>query len=139
MLAIRIMLGGAKACVRRTARQPAGVVTIGYEQRSLEAYLNELLRAGVTLVFDVRRNPLSRKYGFSKGTLSNACEGLGIAYAHVPELGIASEDRRGLTTQADYDGLFASYEQEFGVDFLIQKSINHVIDSKLQVGKCNSS
>ena len=28
---------------------------------------------------------------------------------------------------------FASYEQEFDVDFLIQKSINHVIDSKLQV------
>lgn len=28
---------------------------------------------------------------------------------------------------------FASFEQEFGVEFLIQKSINHVIDSKLQV------
>lgn len=33
---------------------------------------------------------------------------------------------------------FASFEQEFGVDFLIQKSINHVIDGKLQVKYCNS-
>lgn len=102
----------ARIAAARPARQPAGVVTIGYEGRSLEAYLNELLGAGVTLVFDVRRNPLSRKYGFSKGTLSNACEGLGIGYAHAPELGIASEDRRGLATRADYDALFASYERE---------------------------
>lgn len=89
----------------------AGVVTIGYEGRSLEAYLNELLTAGVTLLCDVRRNPLSRKYGFSKGTLSKACEGVGIRYEHLPELGIASEDRRDLETQADYDALFADYER----------------------------
>lgn len=89
----------------------AGVVTIGYEGRSLEAYLNELLTAGVTVLCDVRRNPLSRKYGFSKGTLSKACEGVGIRYEHLPELGIASEDRRDLETQADYDALFVEYER----------------------------
>jgi uncharacterized protein (DUF488 family) len=87
-------------------------VTIGYEGRSLESYLNELLRAAVTVLCDVRRNPLSRKYGFSKGTLSKACEGVGIRYAHLPELGIASEQRRELHTQADYDALFADYERE---------------------------
>ena len=92
--------------------QPAGLVTIGYEGRSLESYLNELLRAGVTLLCDVRRNPLSRKYGFSKGTLSKACEGVGIRYEHLPELGIDSEERRDLKTQADYDALFADYERK---------------------------
>ena len=102
----------ARIAAARPARQAAGLVTIGYEGRSLESYLNELLRAGVTLLIDVRRNPLSRKYGFSKRTLSNACEGVGIAYTHAPELGIASEDRRGLETQADYDALFATYEQD---------------------------
>jgi uncharacterized protein (DUF488 family) len=60
----------------------------------------------------VRRNPLSRKYGFSKGTLSKGCEGVGIRYEHLPELGIASEERRELNTQADYDALFAVYERE---------------------------
>ncbi len=89
----------------------AGLVTIGYEGKSLEHYLNQLLKAGVTLLCDVRRNPLSRKYGFSKSTLSKACEGVGIRYEHLPQLGIDSEDRKGLNTQADYDVLFAEYER----------------------------
>ena len=58
---------------------------------------------------DVRRNPISRKYGFSKTTLARACDGLGIRYEHLPEFGIASEQRQGLDTQADYDALFAEY------------------------------
>jgi uncharacterized protein (DUF488 family) len=60
----------------------------------------------------VRRNPLSRKYGFAKSTLSKACEGVGIRYEHLPELGIASAERRELKTQADYDALFAVYERD---------------------------
>ncbi len=88
----------------------AGLCTIGYEGRSLECYLNLLIQGGVTLLCDVRRNPLSRKYGFSKGTLAKGCEGIGIHYEHLPELGIASEDRRGLETQADYDALFSEYK-----------------------------
>ena len=89
-----------------------GLVTIGYEGKSLERYLNLLLRDGVTILCDVRRNPLSRKYGFSKSTLSKACEGVGIRYEHLPELGIASEERRDLKTQADYDALFGDYERK---------------------------
>lgn len=89
-----------------------GLVTIGYEGKTLERYLNQLLQAGVTLLCDVRRNPLSRKYGFSKGTLSNACDGVGIRYEHLPELGINSEERQELVTQADYDALFETYERE---------------------------
>lgn len=96
----------------RPKRAEAGLVTIGYEGRSLEAYLNLLLKNSVTLLCDVRRNPLSRKYGFSKGTLSKACEGVGIRYEHLPELGIASEARRALKTQADYDALFIEYERQ---------------------------
>lgn len=93
-------------------RGPAGLVTIGYEGRSLESCLNELVRDGVTLLCDVRRNALSRKYGFSKGTLSHACEGVGIRYEHLPELGIASEERQRLDTPADYRVLFTRYRRE---------------------------
>jgi uncharacterized protein (DUF488 family) len=96
----------------RPKKAPAGLVTIGYEGRSLEAYLNLLLKNSVTLLCDVRRNPLSRKYGFSKKTLTHACEGVGLRYEHLPELGIDSEERRELKTQADYDALFAEYERK---------------------------
>jgi hypothetical protein len=101
----------AVAKARPPKTQP-GLLTLGYEGRNLEAYLNVLLRNSVTLLCDVRRNPLSRKYGFSKSTLSKACEGVGIRYEHLPELGIASEERQELVTQADYDALFAEYERK---------------------------
>ncbi|NUQ38072.1 MAG: DUF488 domain-containing protein [Caldilineales bacterium] len=96
----------------RSAPQRAALSTIGYEGRTLESYLNGLLKAGVSLLCDVRRNPISRKYGFSKSTLAKGCEGVGIRYEHLPELGIASEQRRSLETQADYDALFEEYERE---------------------------
>jgi uncharacterized protein (DUF488 family) len=110
------VLRSASDRARVEAAQPVkrgpGLVTIGYEGKSLEAYLNLLLQDSVTLLCDVRRNPLSRKYGFSKSTLKNACENVGLCYEHLPELGIASEERRELNTQADYDALFAAYEKQ---------------------------
>lgn len=92
-------------------RRP-GIVTVGYEGRTLEEYLNLLIGNGVTMLCDVRRNPISRKYGFSKSTLANACSAVGIAYEHMPQLGIASEDRRELNTRADYDALFEAYRRD---------------------------
>jgi uncharacterized protein (DUF488 family) len=104
----------ARAAVEAARPRPgtAGICTIGYEGHSLEAYLNLLLKSGVTVLCDVRRNPLSRKYGFSKKTLSSSCEGVGIRYEHLPELGIDGQRRRELETQADYDALFADYERD---------------------------
>ena len=85
--------------------------TIGYEGRTQDEYLGLLREAGVTLLADVRRNPISRKKGFSKNTLAQGCAAVGIRYEHLPELGIASEQRQSLDTQADYDALFADYER----------------------------
>jgi uncharacterized protein (DUF488 family) len=114
-IAKKLLRGDASALQRIEATRPtrvAGLSTIGYEGLSLEGYLNRLLRAGVTVLCDVRRNPLSRKYGFSKRTLAKGCEGVGIRYEHIPELGIDSVDRQGLDTQADYDTLFDRYERD---------------------------
>jgi uncharacterized protein (DUF488 family) len=36
---------------------------------------------------------------------------VGIRYEHLPELGIASDKRKTLETQSDYDELFAEYER----------------------------
>lgn len=113
---LRRVLKGDRATQRRIQharpkRQPAPLSTVGYEGRTVEGYLNALLKAGVTLLCDVRRNPISRKYGFSKGALAEACEAVGIRYEHVPELGISSEYRRELNSQADYDRLFRDYKR----------------------------
>ncbi len=83
--------------------------TIGYEGISLEEYLNRLLKNDVKVLVDVRNNPLSMKYGFSKNQLQRYCNSLGIEYVHYPEVGIQSEQRQELNTQADYDKLFSLY------------------------------
>lgn len=83
--------------------------TLGYEGLSIEQYINVLLKHNIQLLVDVRKNAMSMKYGFSKKTLQTACETVGIIYEHYPELGIVSDKRKNLETQADYDTLFAEY------------------------------
>jgi uncharacterized protein (DUF488 family) len=86
--------------------------TIGYEGLSLEEFLNKLIIHDIKVLCDVRKNPLSKKYGFSKNQLKKACEGVGIEYVHIPEVGIRSDKRRNLQTQSDYNKLFAFYRMD---------------------------
>ncbi|MDD3738006.1 MAG: DUF488 family protein [Lentimicrobiaceae bacterium] len=85
--------------------------TIGYEGITLETYINKLIINGVNVLCDVRKNAFSQKYGFSKKTLELACKGTDIEYVHIPDLGIVSDKRQELRTQADYDALFREYEK----------------------------
>jgi len=100
-----------KVDAARPSRKTPGLLTIGYEGKSLETYLNQLIKAGVALLCDVRRNPLSRKYGFSKSTLSQACRTVGIDYEHIPDLGIASSERRNISHKEDYVERFVAYRK----------------------------
>jgi len=84
--------------------------TIGYEGVTPEAYLNKLLRNNVHVLVDVRKNALSMKYGFSKSHLKRFCESVGIEYIHLPQVGIQSDKRKSLNSQADYDALFEEYK-----------------------------
>jgi uncharacterized protein (DUF488 family) len=86
--------------------------TIGYEGISLEAYLNRLIKNDVKVLVDVRSNALSMKFGFSKTQLKTFCGNLNIEYLHIPEVGIQSNQRQELKTQADYDNLFAIYKRK---------------------------
>ena len=87
------------------------IYTIGYEGLSFESYVNQLLKHDVRLLCDVRKNPLSRKFGFSKGILSRLLPKLGIEYLHMPDLGIRSEMRQELNSAADYEKLLKAYRK----------------------------
>ena len=63
------------------------------------------------MLCDVRKNPLSRKLGFSKEKLQHITEQIGIKYVHIPALGIESEKRTDLKTSDDYENLFAEYSR----------------------------
>lgn len=94
---------------QRMVNDTAILFTIGYEGGSLENYLNRLIKNDVKVLVDVRNNPVSMKFGFSKNQLKRYCESLGIQYIHFPEVGIISDKRQELNSQEDYDRLFADY------------------------------
>lgn len=62
------------------------LVTVGYEGRSLDELIAELVEAGVERLVDVRELPLSRRRGFSKTALGDALRDAGIEYVHVKAL-----------------------------------------------------
>jgi uncharacterized protein (DUF488 family) len=95
----------------RSFEEETVLFTIGYEGISLESYLNKLIKNNIKVLCDVRKNALSMKYGFSKTQLKNACNGVGIEYVHIPEVGIDSDQRQELKSQSDYDVLFEKYKE----------------------------
>lgn len=87
------------------------VFSVGYEGRSIDCYINTLIENDIALVCDVRKNPISRKYGFSKTTMKDLLGVMSIEYRHLPELGINSEKRRHLASEEDYSWLFREYKR----------------------------
>ena len=67
--------------------------TIGYEQTPPRAVLDELQRAGVKLLVDVRAIASSRRPGFSKTQLAAGLDERGIGYVHLRGLGTPKEGR----------------------------------------------
>lgn len=112
-MAARLLNAQEREAVQRSLPPagPEGLYTIGYEGLDLDAFLNKLIRARIAVLCDVRRNAFSMKYGFSKKQLQSACEGVGIRYEHLPDVGISSDERQELNTQADRDALFARYAE----------------------------
>jgi uncharacterized protein (DUF488 family) len=94
------------------SREAQTLFTIGYEGKSIEEFVNILIKNDVKLLCDVRKNPLSRKFGFSKNKLKHIVETVDIKYIHFPALGIDSCKRSVLETKADYQRLFADYAKE---------------------------
>ena len=100
------------SCFRKSTAWAACYYTIGYEGKDIDAFLNELIQNNIQVLVDVRRNPFSLKFAFTKIKLQEYLEKRGIEYVHLGELGIEGEKRKGLETKEDYDALFREYEQE---------------------------
>ena len=86
--------------------------TIGYEGLTIDAYLNKLISNNIKALVDVRWNPNSMKYGFSKAKLRYYVEKAGLRYYHIPDLGIPSSLRKELETPEDYFSLLQYYQSE---------------------------
>ncbi|MEM8810360.1 MAG: DUF488 family protein [Cyanobacteria bacterium P01_G01_bin.38] len=85
------------------------IYTAGYEGKTVDEFLNLLMRSGIRRLIDVRFNPISRRYGFHKSTLKRLCSSLDIDYQHLPGLGIPGSARADLTSLDSYIALFKEY------------------------------
>lgn len=122
------------ACVEKAAAimttTEKTIYTIGYEGIQFEDYINKLIKNGIELLCDVRKNPLSRKFGFGQRSLSTLLPKFGIEYLHIPELGIDSQNRKDLKTRDDYEALFSDYrkslpERHVGLTRILQQFKSH--------------
>jgi uncharacterized protein (DUF488 family) len=71
------------------------LVSIGYEGKTVDDLVAQLLEQGVRVLVDVRLTPLSRKPGLSKTKLSEALAAVGIGYVHHRALGNPKDNRAG--------------------------------------------
>jgi uncharacterized protein (DUF488 family) len=97
---------------RRKKKRPVAekaIYTAGYEGKTVDEFLNLLMESGISRLIDVRSNPISRRYGFHKSTLTRLCGSLEIDYQHLPELGIPGSERDHIDSAAKYTSLFKNY------------------------------
>ncbi|WP_308258057.1 DUF488 domain-containing protein [Pseudonocardia lacus] len=71
------------------------LLTVGYEGRSAEEVVDDLVAKDVSLLVDVRLTPISRKPGLSKRGLAERLAAAGIEYLHLRALGNPVDNRDG--------------------------------------------
>jgi len=80
--------------------------TIGYEGATLSDFIRTLKASGIEVLIDVRERAQSRRRGFSKSSLAESLDAVGIEYTHFRELGDPKEGR-----EAARSGNIAEFRQ----------------------------
>ena|SRR5438105_6767419 len=99
-----------KAKQKTKAAKTRPLFTIGYEQAKPAAVLNELKRAKIELLADIRAVAASRRPGFSKRQLAASLDAAGIGYIHLQKLGTPAEGRAA-ARGGDTDALWRIYDK----------------------------
>jgi uncharacterized protein (DUF488 family) len=91
---------------------PIAIYTIGYEGASVDRFFNACVQKGIRQLLDVRNNPWSRKWGFTKKKLSEFCQNMKMKYLHIPELGVPREIRNN-SADSESNGELLDYYEKF--------------------------
>jgi uncharacterized protein (DUF488 family) len=89
----------------------ARVFTWGYQGREVAELLETLRQHGIEQVLDVRENSSSRKPGFSGDELQRVLTGVGVAYAHLPQLGCERDSRHLLWRGGPHESFVVAYRR----------------------------
>jgi uncharacterized protein (DUF488 family) len=69
------------------------IYSVGYEGLPVSTLIDHLSSARVSVLVDVRLNPVSRKPGYSRKSLSAELQQAGIIYVHETDLGNPPDNR----------------------------------------------
>jgi uncharacterized protein (DUF488 family) len=99
--------------IKNSKLRPA-IYTIGYQNLSIDLFVNILLKSGIKTVLDVRNKPFSYKYCFNYYWLNKHLPEVGIIYISIPELGIERKYRDTLTREKLWEYYYVSLEKKEG-------------------------
>lgn len=85
------------------------LLTIGYEGKSVDEFIEQLRKNKVTRLIDIREAPISHKKGLSKSALRELLNANDIEYIHLKTLGCPSTIRKQFKLDHDQDRLFKEY------------------------------
>lgn len=85
--------------------------TIGYEGQDVHDFISIIDLHQIKRIIDVRRNPISRKFGFSKRRLQELLAANNIDYVHIVELGTPKLIREDLKVNKDYSAFFTAFDE----------------------------
>ena len=105
----------AEAFVHRMIRanMPPTLYTLGYQQRSIDEFVEILADAGIDVLVDVRETAWSHKPGFSKSGFAAALASRDIEYVHADFAG----NPKWLRSNADSHGECLEWYGRYLTDF----------------------
>ncbi len=93
----------------RQRQEPFRIYTIGYEEKTRDAFEERLTEQRILRLVDVREIANSRKAGFSASILEGHMKRIGIEYIHLKGLGSPHEARRRLHVDKDFATFSRTY------------------------------
>lgn len=112
--------------------EPPPLLTLGYEGRTLEEFVQLLRAERVSAVLDVRDVPWSHKPGFSKKPLAEGLEAAGIRYVHA---GFAGNPKRLRAQAADTDDALRLYTAHLDASPEVLAEFEDLVDDLQGQGK----
>ncbi|MDY6855455.1 MAG: DUF488 domain-containing protein [Thermodesulfobacteriota bacterium] len=112
------------------------LLTIGYEGRAIDEFVDRLKQFNISRLIDVREIPLSRKSGFSKTSLSERLKDENIEYVHAKALGSPSDIRNKLKTDRDYDYFFKAYGKYLSQNMQVIEEVYQFIGNGVNCIMC---
>lgn len=103
------------------------LLTIGYEGRGIDDFVDRLKQFNISRLIDVREIPLSRKKGFSKSALRERLQNEHIEYVHIRALGSPSSLRNKLKSDWNYDYFFKAYSKYLSHNTEVVKEVYQYI------------